>query len=292
MDERRTVLITGASSGIGEEMARQFADKGYDLALCARREERLRALRVGILASHPDCRVEIRRLDVTDDEEVFAVFRGFWDDFTTIDRVIVNAGVGQGAKIGTGRADVNRQTVMTNVIGALNQTEAAMEIFRAQQSGHLVMISSMAAVRGLPGATATYAATKTAVAHLVEGLRVEFDGTALRFTVIYPGYIISGMNEPSSQAQSPLMSGTVRGARSIVAAIEAEKGRGLRAPAALAPAEQGDAARPDVGVQAAALRSAVADYRAAATSPVVSPRRSASSPSRLACWATYDPGAA
>src|SRR4051794_13571997 len=109
----KTILITGASSGLGEEMARQFADLGHDLALCARRVDRLEQLRAGILASHPDRRVEIRALDVTDDDQVFEVFRGFAADFGTLDRIVVNAGLGKGAKIGTGRYDANKQTAMT-----------------------------------------------------------------------------------------------------------------------------------------------------------------------------------
>src|SRR6478672_11259720 len=163
-----TTLITGASSGLGAEMARQLADRGWDLALAARRTERLEGLRDEIVAAHAGRRVELRALDVTDDDQVFEVFRAFRDDFGTIDRVIVNAGLGKGAKIGTGRYDANRQTAMTNFVAALCQAEAAMEIFRAQGAGHFVMISSMSAVRGLPRNLTTYGATKAAVAHLTE----------------------------------------------------------------------------------------------------------------------------
>lgn len=99
----KTILITGASAGLGAEMARQFAHLGHDLALCARRLDKLEELRADILAKHPDRRVEIRTLDVTDDDQVFAVFRAFRDDFGTIDRIVVNAGLGKGAPIGTGR---------------------------------------------------------------------------------------------------------------------------------------------------------------------------------------------
>ena len=77
----KTILITGASSGLGAEMARQFAAAGYDLALCARRIERLEELRAEILAAHSDRRVEIRALDVNDADQVFEVFRAFRDDF-------------------------------------------------------------------------------------------------------------------------------------------------------------------------------------------------------------------
>ena len=85
-----TILITGASSGLGAEMARQFAAKGYDLALAARRLENLEALKAEILEAHPERRVEVRTLDVYDHDQVFEVFRGFAEDFGTIDRFVVN----------------------------------------------------------------------------------------------------------------------------------------------------------------------------------------------------------
>ncbi len=91
-----TILITGASSGLGAEMARQFADRGYDLALCARRTDRLDELAAEILAVHPDRRIEVRALDVNDHDAVFTVFRDFAATFGRLDRVVVNAGLGQG----------------------------------------------------------------------------------------------------------------------------------------------------------------------------------------------------
>jgi short-subunit dehydrogenase len=219
---RKTILITGASSGLGAEMARQFAARGHDLALCARRTEKLEALREEIHRDHPNVRVEVRDLDVTDDGQVFEVFHAFKADFGRIDRVIVNAGLGKGAPLGTGRYDANRQTAMTNFVAALAQAEAAMEIFREQNAGHLVMISSMSAVRGMPKALATYAATKAGVAHLAEGLRAELYGKPIMVTVLYPGYIASEMNERVEQA-TPLMASTEKGVRAMVEAIEKEK---------------------------------------------------------------------
>jgi short-subunit dehydrogenase len=162
-ESKKTILITGASSGLGAEMARQFAARGHDLALCARRTERLEELREEIAGAHPDVRVELRALDVNDDDAVFEVFRAFKADFGTIDRVVVNAGLGKGAPLGTGRYDANKQTAMTNFVAALAQSEAAMEIFREQNAGHLVMISSMSAMRGMPKAGTVYAATKLTV---------------------------------------------------------------------------------------------------------------------------------
>jgi short-subunit dehydrogenase len=219
---RKTILITGASSGLGAEMARQFGSRGHDLALCARRTDKLEALRDEITAAHPGVRVELRALDVTDDEQVFGVFGAFKADFGTIDRVVVNAGLGKGAPLGTGRYDANKQTAMTNFVAALAQTEAAMEIFREQGDGHLVMISSMSAVRGMPKTLTTYAATKAGVAHLAEGLRAELHGSPIKVTVLYPGYIRSEMNEKVAQS-TPLMTSTEKGVRAMVEAIEKEK---------------------------------------------------------------------
>jgi short-subunit dehydrogenase len=219
--ERRTVLITGASSGLGAEMARQFAARGHDLALCARRTERLEELKTELEQAHPGCRVEVRSLDVTDDDAVFEVFRAFQADFGTIDRVIVNAGLGKGAPLGTGRYDANKQTAMTNFVAGLAQTEAAMEIFREQDAGHLVMISSMSAMRGMPKAGTVYAATKAGVAHLAEGLRVELLDSPITVSVIYPGYIRSEMNERVRKV--PFIVSTEKGVRAMVEAIEKEK---------------------------------------------------------------------
>lgn len=215
-----TILITGASSGLGAEMARQFADRGHDLALCARRTEKLGELKSEILAAHPDRRVEARALDVLDDAQVFEVFGAFRQDFGHLDRIVVNAGIGKGQPLGTGRYDANRQTAMTNFVAALCQTEAALQIFRDQNAGHFVMISSMSAMRGMPGNTTTYAATKAGVAHLAEGLRADVDGTPIKVTVLYPGYIVSEMNDRALLRKNPLMVDTVPGVRAMVKAIE------------------------------------------------------------------------
>ena len=216
-----TTLITGASSGLGAEMARQLAAHGNDLALAARRIERLEELRDEILAANPDRRVEIRALDVNDDDAVFAVFREFAEAFGTLDRVIINAGLGKGAPIGTGKYYANRQTAMTNFVAALAQAEAAMEILREQKRGQIVFISSISALRGFRRSLTTYAATKAGVASLAEGLRSEMQADpALDITVttILPGYIRSEMNEYVKDA--PFMVDTESGVRAMVAAIE------------------------------------------------------------------------
>lgn len=212
-----TILITGASSGLGAEMARQFAALGYDLALCARRTDRLDDL----AASLPGAKVSVKALDVNDHDAVFSVFEEFRSEFGTLEKVVVNAGLGKGQPLGTGRFDVNLETAQTNFIGALAQTEAAARIFREQNSGHLVMISSISAVRGMPKNITTYAATKAGVAHLAEGFRADVMGTPIKVTVLYPGYIVSEMSATSKT--TPLVASTEKGVRAMVSAIEKEK---------------------------------------------------------------------
>ncbi len=224
-----TILITGASSGLGAEMARQFADRGYDLALCARRTDRLETLRAEILTAHPGRRVEVRALDVLDDDAVFEVFHAFQEQVGTIDRIVINAGLGKGAPIGTGGYRANKQTAMTNFVAGLAQCEAAMEIFRAQKRGHLVIISSVSAMRGMPKTITTYAATKAGIAHLADGIRNEMLGARdldITVTTIYPGYIRSEMNEQVAQ-QVKFMVDTRLGVEAIVEAIEQGRQKAL-----------------------------------------------------------------
>ena len=194
----KTILITGASSGIGAGMAREFAKKGYNLAICARLMERLEELK-NELTSQYKVEVSARILDVTNYDQVFEVFKAFKADFGTIDRVIVNAGVGQGRRIGKGNFEINRATVETNFISALAQAEAAVEIFRAQNSGHLVMISSMSAMRGMPKHLTAYGASKAGVAFLAEGIRAELIDTPIKVSTIFPGYIRTEINEGAAK---------------------------------------------------------------------------------------------
>lgn len=217
---RKNILITGASSGLGEGMARVFAEAGRNLALCARRTEALDALKTELLTKHPGITVEVRALDVNDHDAVFAVFRDFDQALGGLDRVIVNAGMGKGASLGTGHFHANRETAMTNFVAALAQCEAALELFRSRNAGHLVSISSVSAMRGFPRALTSYAATKAALANLTEGIRVDLLGTPMKATTIFPGYIDSDINRGIKNR--PFVVDTMTGCRALVAAIERE----------------------------------------------------------------------
>lgn len=217
---RKNILITGASSGLGREMAVQFAQKGRNLALCARRIDRLEALKLELQTINPSITVVIKSLDVNDHDAVFTVFNEFKQELGELDRVIVNAGMGKGASIGTGYFEANKETAITNFVSALAQCEAAVTIFRAQNAGHLVTISSISAVRGFRRALNVYAATKAAITSLSEGLRMDLAKTPIKVSTIHPGFIRSEINDKVEKV--PFMVDTQTGTTAIVNAIEKE----------------------------------------------------------------------
>lgn len=223
MTERKNILITGASSGLGEGMAREFAAKGRNLALCARRTDRLETLAKELRDQHPGITVLTKALDVNDHDAVFRVFKEFRDELGSLDRVIANAGLGKGQPIGTGYFEkANKRTAETNFVGLLAQCEAAMEIFLEQNAGHLVVVSSVSSARGAGGNITTYAASKAAATSLAEGIRIQTRNTPIEVTTLMPGFIESEMT-----ARSPktfLMVSNEKGVGAMVRVIERESG--------------------------------------------------------------------
>jgi len=218
---RKNILITGASSGLGKGMAKEFAKQGCNLALCARRFELLEQLKSELEQVNPNITISIKVLDVNDHEQVFSVFNAFKEELNGLDRVIINAGMGKGASVGTGYFNANKQTAQTNFVAALAQAEAAIEIFRAQNHGHLVTISSISAVRGFRRAMTVYAATKAAITSLSEGIRIDVMHTPIKVSCVHPGFIRSEINEKVKTV--PFIVDTETGCKALVKAINKEK---------------------------------------------------------------------
>ena len=206
-------------------MARAFAAKGCDLALCARRVDRLDELKAELAQRHPNITVAVAALDVNDHDQVPKVFAELSDQLGGIDRVIVNAGIGKGAPLGSGKLWANKATIETNLVSALVQIETALAMFAGAGSGHLVLISSVMGNRGVPGIKAAYAASKAGLTSLGESLRAEYSSGPITVSVIEPGYIESEMTAKSKTTM--LMVDTDTGVRQIVAAIERESGRAI-----------------------------------------------------------------
>lgn len=219
---RQKILITGASSGLGAGMARAFAAKGRDLALCARRTDRLDELKAELTRRHPGITVAVAALDVNDHEAVPKVFAELAAELGGIDRVIVNAGLGKGAVLGSGKLHANKATIETNLVAALVQIETALEMFKTSGSGHLVLISSVLANKGVPGVKAAYAASKAGLSSLGQSLRAEYAKGPIAVTVLEPGYIESEMTARSGS--NLLLVDNETGVRSMVDAIERERG--------------------------------------------------------------------
>jgi hypothetical protein len=219
------VLITGASSGLGAGMARAFAARGRDLALCARRVDRLEELKAELTQRYPSIRVAIAELDVNDHDRVPQVFAALGSEIGGLDRVVVNAGIGKGAPLGSGKLWANKETIETNLVSALVQIETALEIFTRQGHGHLVLISSVLGNKGVGGVKAAYAASKAGVSSLGESLRAQYARGPITVTVIEPGYIESEMT--AKTAKTMLMVDNRTGVAKMVDAIEKEKGRAI-----------------------------------------------------------------
>jgi short-subunit dehydrogenase len=204
-------------------MARAFAAKGRDLALCARRIDRLDELKAELVAAHPGITVAVAALDVNDHEQVPKVFAELSDELGGIDRVVVNAGIGKGAPLGSGKLWANKATIETNLVAALVQIETALEMFKASGGGHLVLISSVLGNKGVPGVKASYAASKAGVSSLGESLRAEYLKGPIKVTTLEPGYIESEMTAKSASTLLMVDNGT--GVKAMVDAMEREVGR-------------------------------------------------------------------
>jgi NADP-dependent 3-hydroxy acid dehydrogenase YdfG len=180
------VLVTGASSGIGEAIARELGDAGATVVMGARRLDRLETLAAEIEARGGIARA--RRLDVTDLEDVRAFVAGAKDEFGRVDAIVNNAGLMPLSPLAAQKIDEWNRMIDVNIRGVLHGISAALPIMEAQGDGHVINVASIGAHAVFPTA-AVYCATKYAVWAISDGLRQETD--KLRVTVISPGVTAS-----------------------------------------------------------------------------------------------------
>lgn len=184
------IWITGASSGIGQAFAHHYATRGATLGLVARRVGVLDALAARLPGTHA-----VYAADVCQPESLTAAAEDFCNRFGVPDIVIANAGVSVGT-LTEERDDYEAfETVfLTNVLGMVASFRPFVADMRRRGSGQLVGISSVAGVRGLPGAGA-YSASKAAVSRYLESLRVELRHSGVKVTEIRPGFIRTPMTD-------------------------------------------------------------------------------------------------
>ncbi|OAI40430.1 hypothetical protein AYO38_01025 [bacterium SCGC AG-212-C10] len=188
----RLALVTGASSGIGEEFARQLAAKGYDLVLVARGEEKLQELAAGLQSAH-GIAVEVLSADLTDAPAQLTV-EGRLRSEPAIDLLVNSAGHGGFGNFAESDIDIEAGEVELNVIALMRLTRAALPGMIARKRGGIINVSSMAGFFPGPN-SATYNATKTFVNSFTESLYEELRGTGVRVQALCPGFTRSGFQE-------------------------------------------------------------------------------------------------
>jgi len=214
----KTVFITGASSGIGRALAMELARRGHDLFLTARRLDALERIRADVAAADPARRVQVRRLDVTDDGDVANAVAEAAQKLGRLDIVVANAGIGNSGRVGEGNLERARLIVETDLIGAIATIDAAVALFRRQGGpGQVVGVSSVAGVRGLPG-SGSYSASKAGLTTYLESVRAETHGEPVTVTTLAPGYIDTPINQDVKSR--PFLIDAEKGARIMADLIE------------------------------------------------------------------------
>jgi NADP-dependent 3-hydroxy acid dehydrogenase YdfG len=189
MFKDQIIWITGASSGIGEALALQFANEGAKLVLSARRQDELERVRELCLGRGLDAgNVLVVPLDVTDHGAMPAAVETVLDAFGRIDMLINNAGISQRSKCIDTEMAVYRTIMEVDVLGQIAMTKAVLPQMLKQGSGHLAVTSSVAGKIGAPLRTG-YCAAKHAMMGFFDALRAETAADGLRVTTITPGYI-------------------------------------------------------------------------------------------------------
>lgn len=195
----KVVVITGASSGIGEAIALHLANNAYSLVLVARRQDKINAL-VDRIIQQGGKAIAVKA-DVTRQEEVQRAIEAAISAYQRVDVLINNAGFMAIAPLSELKTDEWDKMIDTNLKGVLYGVAAALPVFQRQGSGHFINVASVAGIKVLAPGGVVYSATKFAVRALSEGLRQEA-GKTIRTTLISPGAVESELQFGSSDEES------------------------------------------------------------------------------------------
>lgn len=188
----KVVVITGASSGIGEETVNLLSENGAKLVLGARRLDRLEKIQQKV--GHDS--VSIKKTDVTKPDEVNALIETAYNDFGRIDVLINNAGLMPQSFLEKNKQDEWNQMIDVNIKGVLYGIGAVLPYMRKQKSGHIINLASVAGHVVFPG-SAVYCGTKYAVRAITDGLRQEeaIVGSNIRTTILSPGAVSTELTD-------------------------------------------------------------------------------------------------
>jgi short-subunit dehydrogenase len=215
----KVVLVTGASSGIGEALAVEFGRRGASVGLLARREEVLGEVARKVEAAGG--RAFAVAVDVREAEAVREAAAKVREQFGPIDVLVANAGVGEITLARAFDIEVVTQVLSVNVLGAMNSVAAVLPQMLERGSGQIVGISSLAAFRGFPGSGA-YCASKAALSTFFESLRAELRPSNIYVTTIHPGFIDTPMTRGRNR-KMPFLQDADRAAGQMLRAIEARR---------------------------------------------------------------------
>ena len=191
-------LITGASSGIGREFARQLANRARTLILVARRSERLADLRDELLNRNPNLNVHVCVVDLADKAQIEFLIDSLAHDKIDVDLLINNAGVGDSGPFAKSDTARNEQMLLVNVVALTSLTRRLLPQMIAKRRGGILNVSSSAGFLPIPG-DAVYAATKAYVTSFSEAIRVELRGKGVSVCAVCPGPVNTEFQEVASR---------------------------------------------------------------------------------------------
>jgi short-subunit dehydrogenase len=215
----KLVWITGASSGIGQELAENLARSGVIVAASARSTDKLAAM----AAANPN--IKPYPLDVSDSGKVKEIHAAIERDLGPVDLAILNAGIWQQMIVSDFSAARGMESMTVNYFGVINALEPAMAAFVARGKGHVALVSSVAGYRGVMRGAA-YSPTKSALIALAEALYPHLLRKGVKLTIIVPGYVKTPMTDvnafpmpfmvPVEEAAKTILSGLARGKYEII----------------------------------------------------------------------------
>jgi len=186
---KRSVIITGASSGIGKGLAFEFARRGYNLGLASRNAQKLSEVKAILENRFPGILVSFAELDVMRYSNVAETIESLDDSLqNTTEILVANSGIAGSQLSGVGRFEDNRKVIETNLLGAMAAIDAGLNIFRRRKKGTVVGISSVAGFRGFAG-SAAYCSSKAGLSTYLEALRGEVRRHGIHVCSIHPGFI-------------------------------------------------------------------------------------------------------
>ena len=224
-----SALITGASSGIGREFARQLANRARAIVLVARRSERLADLRDELLNRNPNLEVHVRVVDLADKAQIQLLIDSLAHDEIDVDLLINNAGLGDSGAFATSDPIRNEQMALVNIVALTSLTRRLLPQMIANRRGGILNVSSSAGFLPIPG-DAVYAATKAYVTSFSEAIRAELRGKGVNVCAVCPGPVRTQFQQVAKRpgAQPEMRSriffvSTEQVVREALAALEADR---------------------------------------------------------------------